>query len=122
MINLKPFYDAAQVAHGEVLRVAGEIETAFGLGTEEGTQQAMALKSALDDAEVKASAANELYLSMRKAASTGDAAAKFVPASGAAENAQEKKVITRAEYEALDFEARHKFFKNGGSVVDALAE
>ncbi len=121
-MNLKPFYDAAQAAGGEVLRVASEIEAAFALGTEEGLQQAMALKSALDDAEAKANAANELYLSMRKAASTGDAAAKFVPASGAVENAPEKKIITRAEYEALDFEARHKFFKDGGTVVDALAE
>jgi hypothetical protein len=119
-MNLKLFYDAAQTAGSEVLRVAAEIEAAFVLGTDEGKQQAMALKPALDEAEAKATAANELYQSMVKAASTGDAAAKFVPAN--AEQAQEKKVITRADYETLDFEARHKFFKNGGSVVDALAE
>jgi hypothetical protein len=121
MINLKPFYDAAQAAATEVLRVAGEIEAAFGLGTAEGTQQAMALKSTLDDAEVKATAANELYQSMQKASSTGDAAAKFVPANSA-EPAQAKKVVTRAEYEALDFAARHDFFANGGTIVDTLEE
>ena len=121
MINLKPFLDAAQAASTEVLRIANEIETAFALGTEEGTQQAMALKSALDDAEAKATTANELYQSMRKAASTGDAAAKFVPVNDA-EQPAEKKVITRKEYEALDFEARHEFFATGGSVVDSLEE
>lgn len=121
MINLKPFYDAAQAASAEVLRVASEIEAAFTLGTEEGTQQAMGLKSTLDDAEAKATAAQELYQSMSKAASTGSSAAKFVPVSSA-EPAQEKKVITRADYEALDYEARHEFFKNGGMVVDSLEE
>jgi len=121
MINLKPMYDAAQAASSEVLRIASEIEAAFALGTDEGRQQAMALKSTLDDAEAKAAAANGMYESMVKAASTGAAAAKFVP-TNAAEKAPEKKVITRAEYEALDYQARHEFFKSGGTVVDALAE
>jgi len=121
MINLKPFYDAAQAAGSEVLRVAAEIETAFALGTEEGMQQAMGLKSMLDDTETKADATNALYQSMVKAASTGAAAAKFAPENNGQE-AQEKKVITRASYEALDFEARHKFFADGGSVVDTLDE
>jgi hypothetical protein len=121
MIDLKLFYDAAQAASSEVLRVAGEIQAAFNLGTDEGKQQAMGLKSTLDDAEAKASQANELYQSIVKAASTGAAAAKFVPVSNA-EPAQGKKVITREAYEALDFQARHKFFEDGGSVVDALAE
>jgi hypothetical protein len=121
MIELKLFYDAAQAASSEVLRVAGEIEAAFKLGTDEGMQQAMALKSTLDDAEAKASQANELYQSMVKAASTGAAAAKFVPVSSATQT-QDKKVITRADYENLDFQARHKFFEDGGSVVDALGE
>lgn len=121
MINLKPFYDAAQAAGTEVLRIANEIEIAFALGTEEGKQQAMALKSTLDDTEAKAQAANELYQSMRKAASTGEAAAKFVPVNSA-EKPEEKKVITRAAYEALDYEARYNFFKDGGTVVDTLEE
>lgn len=122
MINLKPFYDAAQAASAEILKVANEIEVAFNLGTVEGEQQAMALKSTLDDAEAKATAVNDLYQSMLKASSTGDAAAKFVPVSNA-EKPEEKKVITRADYEALDFEARHDFFANGGTiVVDTLEE
>lgn len=120
-MNLKLFYDAAQAAGSEVLRVASEIEAAFTLGTDEGKQQAMALKSTLDDAEAKAAQANELYQAMVKAGSTGAAAAKFVPTAEAAQ-AQGKKTITRAEYEALDFEARYNFFKDGGTVVDDLAE
>lgn len=121
MINLKPFLDAAQAASTEVLRIANEIETAFALGTEEGTAQAMTLKSALDDAEVKAQAAQDLYQSMRKAASTGDAAAKFVPVNSA-EKPEEKKVITRAEWEALDHKARHDFLADGGTIEDTLEE
>lgn len=121
MINLKPFYDAAQAAATDVLKAANEIETAFNLGTEEGKTQAMALKSTLDEAEAKAVAANELYQSMQKASSTGDAAAKFVPVN-VPEPTQSKKVITRADYEALDFEARHEFFANGGTIVVNLEE
>jgi hypothetical protein len=120
-MNLKPFYDAAQAAAADVLKIAGEIETAFNLGTEEGTAQAMAQKTALDEAQVKAQTASDLYQSMKKAASTGDAAAKFVMVTGGEETTG-KKVITRAAYEALSFQDRHDFFKNGGSVVDALAE
>jgi hypothetical protein len=121
MLNLKPFLDAAQAASTEVLRVANEIETAFALGTEEGTQQAMDLKSALDDAETKAAAANELYLSMRKAASTGDAASKFVPVTED-RTPDDKKTITRAEFEAMDYQARHDYLKAGGAIVDEASE
>lgn len=121
MINLKPFYDAAQSAASDVLKIADEIEVAFNLGTEEGKAQAMAQKTTLDQAEVKAQEANELYQSMKKASSTGDAAGKFVLATGADEPTG-KKLITRSAYEALSFQDRHEFFKNGGTVVDALAE
>lgn len=122
-MNLKAFYDAAQAASAEVLQVANEIETAFSLGTDAGTEQALSLKATLDEAEAKASAANELYISMRKAGSTGDAAAKFVPVSGAEQAQTAKKVITRAQYEAMDHPSRYQFLmKDGGMVVDSLQE
>lgn len=120
MLNLKPYFDAAQAANAEVLRVANAIEGAFGQGTEEGTQEAMGMRQELDDAQAKAEAAGKLYESMKAASSTGDAAAKFVPVS-TEQAATGKKTITRAEYENMSHPDRYNFLmKDGGMVVDEL--
>jgi hypothetical protein len=117
-MNLKPYYDAAQAAQGEVLRVASEIDAAFTLGTPEGVAEAMAKREALDAAQAQAEEALKLYQSMQSAAVTSEHAAKFVPVDEtAAETAGGgKKAITRAEYEAMPFAERHAFFKAGGQI------
>lgn len=116
-MNLKTYFDAVQSAQADVLRVANEIDAAFTLGTDEGKTQAMAMRTELDGAQAKATEAQALYDSMKAAASTGDAAAKFVPVAESVDKA-EKKTVTRAEYEALDFQSRYDFFKAGGEIVD----
>ena len=122
MLNLKPVYDAAQAAEAKVNGILAEMLEAFDTGTDEGKQKALDLRPALEEAKAEAKTANDLYVSMREALGDQDAAArKFVPVNGA-EPAQAKKVISRADYEALDFAARHEFFANGGSVVETLEE
>ncbi len=116
-MNLKTYFDAVQSAQADVLRVANEIDAAFTLGTDEGKAQAMAQRVELDAAQAKVAEAQALYDSMKAAVATGDAAAKFVPVSEAVSRT-EKKTVTRAEYEALDFQARHDFFTAGGQIVD----
>jgi hypothetical protein len=122
-MNLKPYYDAAQAAQGEVLRVASEIDAAFTLGTPEGMTEAMAKREALDAAQAQAEEALKLYQSMQAAAVTSEHAAKFVPVSEDAGKEQGgKKVITRAEYEAMAYAERHAFFQAGGQIVDNPGE
>ena len=121
MLNLKPVYDAAQAADEKVNGIMAEMLAAFNDGTEEGKQKALDLRPSLDAAKAEAKAANDLYVSMRDALGDQDAAArKFVPVNNVEKPDQGKKVITRADYEALDYEARYNFFKDGGSVVDTL--
>lgn len=123
MLNLKPVYDAAQAADAKVNGIMAEMLEAFNDGTEEGKQKALDLRPTLEEAKAEAKTANDLYVSMRDAHGDMDASArKFLPVSNADTEQDAKKVITRADYEALDYQARHEFFKNGGSVVDALAE
>lgn len=126
MFNLKPYFDAAQAANAEVLRVANEIDGAFTLGTEEGVQEAMGRREELENAQAKAKAAEDLYQSMRAAAQRGESseAARFTPVNeDAAKQAQGgKKTVTRAEYEAMAPAEKHAFFTAGGQVVDEAAE
>lgn len=63
-LNLKPYFDAAQSADANVQAIAAKIDSHFQAGE---TDQAMALKASLDEAKIKAKAANDLYLSMRDA-------------------------------------------------------
>ena len=120
-MNLKPVYDAALAADAEVQRVMTEMLAAFDKGTEEGQAEALAMRPALDEAKTKAVEANSLYVVMRDASTTSDGAARnFVPVPGA--EAVGKKVISRAQFEALDYGERHTFFKDGGTVVDKLPD
>lgn len=76
-MDLKKYFDAANQAEQEVNRIAGEIDAAFSAGDK---KKAMDLRPALDEAKNKAKEANELYLSMKNAASDGNpAAARFTP-------------------------------------------
>lgn len=115
-MNLKPYFDAVQSAQAEVVRVANEIDAQFTLGSEEGKAAALAMKAELDTAQAKVGETQALYEAMKAAAATGEAAAKFAPA---ANQAAEKKQLTRAEYEQLPYEARNAFFKDGGEIVEA---
>ena len=119
-IDLKPYFDSAQAADEEVQRIMNQMNAAFEKGTEEGKQEALDLRPALDEAKTKAADANTLYISMRDAASASSAAAKqFVPVNDqAAQNPGAGKSLTRDVFTALDAAARMKFIKDGGTLVD----
>ena len=125
MLNLKPQYDAARAASDKVATILSQMDAAFGEGTEEGTQKALDLRPALDQAKIDADTANQLYTSMRDASSTVDNAARlFVPAGSGAEpsSGQTAKEMTRAAFLDLDADARMKFMKDGGKIVEPAKE
>lgn len=118
-VDLKPYFDAARAADDEVQRIMGEMNAAFTEGTEDGKAKALELRPKLDEAKKKAEAANQLYLSMRDAASTSDGVAKnFIPAAEGAAQEGKSPSKTRAEFFAMNAAERMKFVKNGGKVVD----
>ncbi len=119
-IDLKPYFDAARMADDEVQRIMNEMNAAFEEGTEESKQKALDLRPVLDEAKRKAEDANQLYLSMRDAASVSDGVAKnFVPVSdGVNLPASQAREMQRQDFLALDAAARMKFIKDGGKVVD----
>ncbi len=121
MIDLKPYFDAAQVADAEVMRIMDDMNTHFSDGTDEGKQAALDLRPALDVAKGKAADANQLYISMRDAAATSNSAAReFVPVSDSTSKAGDPtKEMKRQEFEALDAAARVKFIKAGGVVTES---
>jgi hypothetical protein len=116
-MDLKPYFDAAHAANEEVQAIIAQVDAAFKLGTDEGNTQALELRPALDAAHQKALDANALYVSIRDADATSSAAAKmFVPVVNPAP--ESKKTMSRAAFEALDAEARSKFFRGGGKLVE----
>lgn len=123
-VNLKAVYDAAKAADEKVNAVLNEMTAAFEEGTEEGKQKALAMRGALDAAKAESQEANSLYVEMRDAAANSDEhARKFVPVSQAAAKVNEpSKRMSSAEWQALSFEERRKFFSNGGQIVEVAAE
>jgi hypothetical protein len=127
MPNLKPYYDAALAADAEVKRVLAEMDTAFNDGTAEGKEKALSLRPALDEAQTKAKAANELYVSVRDTTLTNnDAAALFTtpPDAGAQPTQPEEapKTLKLAEFQALTPAERLAFAKSGGTLEDEAKE
>jgi hypothetical protein len=120
-MDLKPFYDAARAASDKMQGILDQMNTAFNAGTEEGKQAALDLRPGLDQAKSEAEVANQLYVSMRDAAGTSDSAARlFVPvavASGQADGANAKE-MSRAAFMDLDADARMKFMRGGGQIVE----
>ncbi len=123
-MELKPFYDAARAANDKVKTILKEMGTAFEEGTEEGKQKALDLRPALDEAKIKANEADQLYTSMKDAASVSDEMAKkFVPIASV-DNPSDKsaKEMTRAAFTELDAEDQMKFMRSGGRIVDPAQE
>lgn len=119
MIDLKPYYDAARAADEEVQRIMDEMNAAFLEGSDEGKQRALDLRPALDEAKKSAKDANDLYLSLREAASQGSGAAReFVPVAAENLGGQQAKEMKRKEFLSLDASARMKYIKAGGLVLD----
>ena len=118
MIDLKPAIDAVRVADENVNRLLDEMNTHLTAGTDEGTQAALDLRPALDEAKAKAADAKQLYETMRDAASqSGNSARAFVPATGTNLTAGDPaKEMARSEFDALDATDQVKFMRAGGKL------
>jgi hypothetical protein len=121
-MNLKPYLDAALAADADVKRIMLDIDAAFKLESEEGTQKALEMRPALDAAKLKAEAANQLYVSMRDSSLVSDnAAALFVPPADPAQSdpaQSSQKVMKNSEFQALSPAKRMEYVKSGGVVED----
>lgn len=121
-IDLKPIFDAARTADDEVQHVLDEVGAALKEGTEEGNQKALDLRPTLEAAEKKAKEYNQLYISVRNAQQTSDAARKFIPVqnteAGGQRNGSQAKEMNRSDFEAMDSAAQMKFAQDGGIVID----
>ncbi|HWR66076.1 MAG TPA: hypothetical protein VN364_08150 [Bellilinea sp.] len=121
MIDLKPAIDAVRVADEKVNRLLDEMNTHLTAGTDEGTQAALDLRPALDEAKAKAADAKSLYETMRDAAAlSGNSARAFVPATGTnLSTGDPAKEMTRQDFDALNATEQLKFMRAGGNVTES---
>jgi hypothetical protein len=122
MPNLKPYYDAALAADADVKRILNDMDVAFNDGTPEGKQKALSLRPELDEAQKKATEANQLYASMRDASLVNDSMATLftTPADPAQDDPKDAspKVMKRADFNALIPKDRLAFVIAGGKLED----
>lgn len=121
MLDLKGPLDVMQKAENAWLQKAGEINALLSQGTEEATQQALALQGSLDDLQADYENKKNLYNKLVQANSpSNDVAKLFVPVSTTPNNADDAKkgVMKRSEWEALDANARQEFIRNSGKLED----
>lgn len=123
MLDLKGPQDVMNAAKDAWLRKAAEINSLLSQGTEDATQQALALQESLDKLQADYQTKKALYDKLVQANSPGNDVAKlFVPASTTspdnAEEAKPKGVMTRKEFFALTPAAQKKFALSGGKVKD----
>jgi ElaB/YqjD/DUF883 family membrane-anchored ribosome-binding protein len=121
MLDLKPYFDAINLAEAEVQRIANDLDMLFREETEESKAKALELRPALDEAQRKHAEAIALYESMQKANRPNDVARNFVPVSNTqitdGENNQPT-VIKRKEYDGMSLVDRAKFIRSGGMLED----
>ena len=121
MLDLKGPLDVMNAAKDAWLKEAQEINALLSQGTEEATQQALALQETLDTLQADYEAKKALYDKLVQANSpSNDVAKLFVPASPtspeAAEESKPKDVMSLAEFNALTPRDRLAFAKRGGKI------
>jgi hypothetical protein len=121
MIDLKPYFDAANAAEAEVQRIAHEMDALFRQETDEAKAQALAMQPELEKAQQVHTNALALYESMQKANRPNDIAKNFVPVSNTQPNDAEgtqPSVIKRQEYDRMSLVDRARFIRSGGTLED----
>ena len=121
MLDLKVSQDAVFAADAALKAKAAEIAGLLEMGTEEATQQALALQESLDKLQTNYDASLKLYDGLKKANSPSDVAQNFVPVSNTSPTPEAEKpkgVMKRVEFEALKPNARLAFSKAGGKLED----
>lgn len=118
MLDLKPYFDAVNLAEAEVQRVAHELDALFTEGTEESTLQALELRPLLEEAQDKYAKAVSLYEAMQLANRPNDAARNFVPISTQEPEGNQPSVINRQDYDQLSLVDRARYIRSGGTLQD----
>lgn len=122
MFDLKPSLDAVNAAKDEEQRLANEILTLLGDGTEESKLKALVeLQPKLDQAQEDLAKAEAQYESLQKANRPNDIAKNFVPVSNTSpedEVDEQPTTIKRAEFNKLSLDDQAKFIRSGGTLED----
>jgi len=121
MLNLKGPYDVVNAAETARNMKAAEIAALLDQGTEEATQQALALQNSLDDLQADYDAKLALYTKLVSVNAPSDVARLFVPASPTSPTPDEDKPkgsVKRSEWDAMNYAEREQFVRAGGKVED----
>jgi len=120
MLDLKAALDMLMAADAKLKTQAAEIAELLNAGTEEATQNALALQSKLDELQADYEAKQSLYDRLVKANTPSDVAKLFVPASptspDASDEAKPKDVMTLAKFNQMTPRKRLAFANRGGKV------
>lgn len=120
MLNLKGPYDVVVAAETAWKQKAAEIAALLDQGTDEATEQALALQDSLKTLQADYEDKKGLYDQLVTANQPGDVSKLFVPASATptTPDAEEKPkgVMKLAEFYGLSPKERMQFVKAGGKV------
>lgn len=117
MNTFKNAFDLVNKRAEAVKLVAGEINDL--LAEEGGVEQALEKREALDKAEKAFEDAKELYERLQNSAKKTDGvAALFVPASEDVPVKDDKKSLSRVEFDAMSAIEQAAFYQNGGRIVE----
>lgn len=121
MLDFKSAYDAVNSADAALKAKASEIAALLDQGTDEATNQALALQESLDTLQADYNKKLGLYQSLVKANAPSDVASLFVPASSTepdanAKSEKPKDVMSLSEYNAMPPQDRLAFAKRGGKL------
>lgn len=117
MIDLKGPYDMLNAADAALKSKAAEIADLLNKGTDEATNDALALQESLNSLQADYNGKKALYEKLVAANQPSDVAALFVPATPAAsEEDKPKDAMTLAEFDALTPSDRLAFAKRGGKI------
>lgn len=121
MLNLKGPYDVVVAADTAWKNQAAQIASLLEQGTEEATQQALALQESLDKAEANYKEKKSLYEKLVSANAPSDVNQLFVPASETPadpEAAKPTDTLTLAEFNKLSPQDRLAFAKRNGKISE----
>lgn len=121
MLDLKGPYDVVNAARAAYESKAAEIAALLGQGTEEATQQALALQETLDKLQADHQEKKSLYEKLVQANSPDNVAKLFVPANSptpAEAKPEGVGTMTLVDYNKLSPKDRLAFAKAGGKLTE----
>jgi hypothetical protein len=117
MLDLKGPLDVMNAAEAAWKKQAAEIANLLSLGTDEATQQALALQSTLDTLQADYEAKKDIYTRLVQVNAPSDVAKLFIPSdSDTSQKSATAKSMSLAEYNNLPPKERLAFAKSGGEI------